>query len=414
MENVTRGAFSSMDYLLLARVDSLDFYKDNDGRNVLDENGNPIPTGLLNISFLERTGTREKVPFVIPIAGNTQFFGGIPEVGTTCVVGWRQRDMPIIIGFLPYGLANVTSLRETVPNIIPGEVYLQSSILTQNITGEFDNYRGARIWLDRYGRIRMGMEGYEWIAGYMLGDEQTDAVNALNDTITGQPIFHFERLPSGTQRRADHSGNLVQTIGKSHYFRVQENVDSIIQGSLIQTVRGSTTLQDENDNSLQISANGVNLVGATAAVTIQSQGTMSLQSAASHVRHVMNNEMIAVGDDRNDIVGGSINQTVSGSITEEVQTGNWSETVLLGKKTISATTGVTLDGAHIALGSDTAIQPAVLGTQLVSVLNELVTALIASTGTGNLGAPVPLTQSLSLVPIQATLNSILSGKVFVE
>jgi hypothetical protein len=418
------GAFGRLtSYLCLARVDSFDYAQDDTGNYILDEKKNQVPSGLLNISLLDRSGSRDKVPFVLPMAGNSVFVGGLPEIGSLCIVGWRQQASPVIIGFLPYGIGNVITQRGTTPSIQAGEVLLQSSNLDFDANGSAENYRGAKVFLDRYGRINISTTGYELIVGYLLSDENTPVVTALKDPISGQPIYLRERLPGGTERVVDGAGSVTLNYGKDLTEAVSGNVTTTVSGTLVQTAKGQK-LQDLNGNTFELQDDGSVLIqSATGTVSIVSTAHIELESNA-------NIETRSLGD-RTEFVGGEYSQTaavksdvtilglpLTTSDSKKVVLGNSSESILAGTKTIAASMGIALEAPAggisfastmpLKLGSSSASNFTIRGPQLIAALTVLSAALRGTIGVTDSVSHIT-TASPVLVKALDSFDSVLSS-----
>lgn len=403
---------------VLARVDSLDYQSDESGNQVLDENQNPIPTGLINITFLEKGGGRNKVPFVMPAAGNSQFMGGLPELGSLCVCAFGQTNDPLIIGFLPPSIHGLVGARQTLPNLVPGELYAQASIPDYDINAQANFFTGANIWLDRYGRLKITGLDYEFVMGYLLSNEFTDAVTQLVDPVTQSPIYFREKI-KGTERRVDDLGNAFFSYPKDTYSEVGGDNTKTISGEETKTFKRGFTWQDGKGNSIVLQDTGalvITLNGGSLQIT--SQGNVLHESGAAHTEVVGSDWSSTVGGNALQVVAGQRTSQIGGVVGEEgdlktVSFGDDEEHILTGKKLIRALTGVTLEatGGPVNLGSDLAFHPVPHGDILATYLGDIVTLLgtiAAAIPLGGPGAVTAVTTFVSTVlpGLTATLNSL--------
>jgi hypothetical protein len=118
-----------------------------------------------------------------------------------------------------------------------------------------------------------------------------------------------------------------------------------------------------------------------------------------------------------DSVGTSITITADGSLNILDKDSN--ESIVIdrpnGNINITASTGVTVNAPQIKLGAQ-ANSPAVIGTQLVSILTELITQLsILTVITTVPGSPTsPPVNVAAFASIQAQLNTLLSQVILVQ
>lgn len=424
----SRGGFG--DYgsrLNLGRVESYDFVKNEQTKQiVLDSNGNAIPTGLLNIVLLESSDApRTLVPFVVPLSGNTLYMGGMPEIGALCIVGWRQQNQPVIIGFMPPSIDKLTQTRQTVPNLAEGEVFIQSANRTVDVDNTPNFFRGARVYLDRYGRIQIDTQDYNLTVGYLLSDEYTSSVSFVRDPITNEPIFLREKLPGGVERRVDDKGNAVWTYGGRCVTKVGASYELDAEEANRQT-SGSVDIGDVQENKLSIDGGLVSLQAPSGSLERFSEGSEDVVIGGNKNTSVMGELTTVIGQDKYANVAGSQLEEIAGNYKQSVAGGESLEQVVDGKKIIVATTGITLeteDLAPVKHGSESADQPAVLGTILATAIKDLLTILQMAPGIGfgNLGGPVPLNPAI-VTAIEAWIvryidtvaTNILSSKVFNE
>lgn len=147
---------------------------------------------IADIKFIDSTGTRSEVPLTQAMVGPRSFLGGIPEIGSVVVIGWRKfaeaNAVPVILGYIPRGyLSKIeyepTSLvdpNSTAPidefpelfgtsrskyrKIYPGDILASSS-------------RGADFILDS--NARMYSSGGDEV--FLKSDDHSFSVNTLND-----------------------------------------------------------------------------------------------------------------------------------------------------------------------------------------------------------------------------------------
>lgn len=344
--------------LELARVDSYETALDGE-RGVSEDETGPIPTGRLNLVMLDREGARTGVPFVLPTVGSSVFVGGLPELGTLCVVGFLQQQQPIVIGFLPKQLSTLIGTRKTLPNLQPGEVLMQASTPDADAEGIDHHFVGAAIKLDAYGRVIITAKGgYKLTTSFLLSDEYTPDVATLNDPISNEPIFLQEQIPGGTGRRVGAQGTTVWTYGKSKVERIGEDIDTQAEGKLVVMVRKGQSYQDRRGNRFAIDEDG-NLIqeAPTGGLTTSTQGTVRVETGGGERYNNLRGYQRTVGGDHSTNIGGvrkltigsSLNPT-SGEIKIVTGPGGSQEHVILGTKYIAALGGIVLaSGLPLAL-----------------------------------------------------------------
>lgn len=406
--------------LAVGRVDGYDFVNDLATNELaLDEQGNPIPSGLLTITLLEHNGNqKKKVPFVLPAASNSMYMGGMPEIGSMCIVGWKQQNAPVVIGFLPYGVANMVRTRRTIPNLAEGEVYLQSSNRTVDADDVENFFKGASIWLDRYGRVRVTGQDYELITGYLLSNEFTKNPTFLKDPVTGENVFLRERVSGSVERRIDDKGNEVQQCSGTAYIRANK-VDVLSEATIIQTAKQGHRYADLNGNRLEIAANGVvRLSAPSGSLEFITQGSQTVLVAGNVQRTVMAALLESIGTDVSRSVGGNVLTEVGGSRDETVTGGDWIDKTSDGKREIIASEAIILqvtdDVGPIKFGSDSAGENFVMGQQWKNMMQKLldgISAITVPTAWGPSGVPI---NNVTFKAIKATLNDQLSKIIFGE
>ena len=92
-------------------------------------------TGRLTV---ELTSNRSTVtaPYLMPLAGESQILGGVPEAGAMCLLIDVAENEYIIIGFLPTPLDMMISKRHELDPLMAGEIVMQAS----TYDGEGDNH----------------------------------------------------------------------------------------------------------------------------------------------------------------------------------------------------------------------------------------------------------------------------------
>jgi len=384
--------------LLLARIVAYDYVVDDDGVQQLDENNNPIPTGMFQIQLLDRSATFVHVPVIHSTAGNSAFVGSLPEIDAVCIVGFREGNTAAILGFVPLDMGGLNTLRGEVPTLQPGEVLFQGSDTYNgqpvNDTPELgptdipspQMFSTARIFLDRYGRIVIQARSYECIYGPMLVDDYTPNISFIKDPVTGFPIMFRERFAEGkVEYRVDSQGNSVQyykgdltlivdgalnfqvksmNLGGASGQGFQDN-----QGNRIAIESGSTDTQAGDVTVDSVQGNATVSAGANA--RIHSGGNIEMVALRSATTTIGDTKTVIVGQNSQETVGlhksehvggtkteivlGSSGETVGGVKNVEV-TGLYSEqttgsrTIVAGALTIQVGGPIVISGSVIQLG----------------------------------------------------------------
>lgn len=411
------GRFGSS--LYLARVDGYNTDTNDAGNDATDEvAGEAIPNGLLDITLMNREGSRTGVPFILP-AGNSTFVGSLPEIGSTCIVGFDGQQQPLILGFMPPGLGNLIGSRGVIPNLNPGEVLLQSSTSDTDADGNDQQFVGAAVRLDNYGRIIVTCEDYKLTIGFLLSNENTPDVSSLNDPVNGEPIFLQETLPGGTQRRVGAGGSTVWQYGKDKAERIGGDVDTRVEGQMVTIVKSGMTFQDKKGNSFGLDTDGnFFFEGASSGYSMASQGPASTEISNSESYNTLRNYTRVVGGNHSTNIAGSRTLTM-GSVAP-VPTGELifnlgplgSQEYLVGAKLIQSVIGLVFNSLPAPTG--------VTGSPFVPVppppapLVPLVPGGISMTGTSAIAmmAPQILLGSPILVPLPDAVTSTLKLAVF--
>lgn len=276
-----------------------------DGQPVLDQNGNVVPTGLLRIELLDRNEIREHVPYGLPMAGNSTYMGGLPEVGTICIVGWRAKNRPVILCFLPFGLDNVSEERGTVPTLEPGELLLQGSKTDLTDDKEKQIFAGPRLWFDRHGRIKLETTDYSLLAGYVLNGEFGTDPQLVEDPETNDPILFRERIGT-TERRVSQNGSEVKITPGDRHERIGGNYYLEVGGDLIQTLRSGILLQDKKRNGLLITPDDTAQLQGNAKARVKSGGNVELEAHGNIAGTALGEIGYTAGTSFNLLAGGSI------------------------------------------------------------------------------------------------------------
>lgn len=354
--------------LQLARVDGYNTETFDDGSDTESANS-PVPTGLLDITMLSREGTRTAVPFVLPTTGSSTFMGSLPEIGSLCIVGFFEQNSPVIIGFLPKGLSNLIGSRAVIPNLQPGEVLLQASSSDADVDGNDQQFVGAAIKLDSYGRIIITVPGYKVTYGYLLSNEGTPDVTSENDPITGSAIFMHETFPGGTQKRVCDDGSVVNQYGKDKVERVGGNVDSQINGQIVVVARAGQTYKDKRGNKFGLDADGnVVMETPTGGFSASAQGPMSFETGSSeshrtlreYKRTVGASHTTVIGANRKTIIGNLFSVAPTGDVTVVLGLGGSQELIAVGIKYIEAIGGIYLTTLPVPIPLGVPVPAAIL------------------------------------------------------
>lgn len=306
------GRFGSS--LYLARVDGYGSTFNDGGDETQDSAGGFIPNGLLDITLMNRGGSRTGVPFILP-AGNSTFVGSLPEIGSTCIVGFDGQQQPLILGFMPPGLGNLIGSRGVIPNLNPGEVLLQSSTSDTDADGNDQQFVGAAVRLDNYGRIIVTCEDYKLTIGFLLSNENTPDVSSLNDPVNGEPIFLQETLPGGTQRRVGAGGSTVWQYGKDKAERIGGDVDTRVEGQLVVIAREGQFYQDKRGNSFGLDIDGnIFMQAGAGAYSVSAQGAITYETGNSESYNTFRNYTRVVGGNHSTTIAGNRTTTLGVTI----------------------------------------------------------------------------------------------------
>lgn len=404
----------------MAKVTGHGVQRDAAGQVLVDGNGNEVHTGFLTIELLDRPGTRENVPYVLPAVGNSLFMGALPEVGALCIVGFRQQQQPVIVGFLPPSISGLVRGRQTVPNLEPGEVLMQSGTHGTDSAGNENVFRGARVHLDRYGRIKIEAQDYECTIGYMLSNEYSQNVQYAIDPVTNNPVYFRERT-LGVERRVDKEGNSFRAVGGDDLKQVVGNQTHTIGGALAVTARLGMVFQDARGNQFGMQEDGTMLVTAKQDMTVSVSGDSAEEVSAAKSTVVANDYQVACGG-AYQAVGQSFKTTSATDVVTNATTGIVSRAVAgsvistvtpgLGKVRMGYPVLSPLGVIGVVAG-----EPAVMGDRLALLLNALAKVLslpslgILNPATGDVAPSPVFVAALQLVINDATLTAIKSTSV---
>jgi hypothetical protein len=400
--------------LAIARVESIDYLVDGTGSQVLDGNQNYIPTGLLNVAFLEKGGGRNKVPFIVP-SGNSAFSGGLPELGSTCVVGFGQAGEAIILGFMPPSLHALINSRQVIPNLVPGEQLIQGSIPDFDANADANFFVGAQVYLDRYGRLKITGLDYEFVMGYLLSNENTPNVTKLIDPISGNPIYFREKI-KGFERRIDDKGNAFTSYPKNKVSQVAGDRTDTVNGQVSFTAKKGFNWSDGKGNSVQLNTDGsFQIILGNGTLQLTSMGNIVQECGATLNKTIVDDDKATIGRDYTRSILGKRSIQVGGSdgapADELIVTlGDSTETIVAGSKIIEAAEAAVLSGSVNMIGI-AAVQPIPLGLNLLAILSGTngILPMIAALAALVPGGPAAIAPFASaLVPLLAAMNSLVS------
>lgn len=381
--------------LLLAKVTGHEFAVDEDGITRVDENGNPLPTGNLQVQLLDRAGSYTAIPQLLPMAGNSAFAGGYPEIGSLCIVGFRENTTGVIIGFLPMSFPDLNLIRGEVPNLQPGEYMIQGSDSyfgsPVNDTPELgpadipapQYFSGARVLWDKYARLVIQARDCECVYGPVLAHEYTPNIAFLKDPITGHPIIFRQKFLGGkVESRVDQDGNAVMYCAKDLHLIVEGNLDlqvknidlgGITKSGFSDQQGNKIKIEEESEANAELgiragdvvlkSVRGDARVVGGANVVLHAGGNIeevALRSKTETVTDVLTrtvgnelqetvglNKKEYVGGQRQEIVLGSSGESVTGSKSVNV-TGSYEE-IVAGQRKITVAGTMTITAATITL-----------------------------------------------------------------
>jgi len=151
-----------------------------------DENGEY--TGKASVRLLSTPGVRKHC--IIPVfAGQSFWFGGLPQPGTLCLVSWLPLGIGIITAIYPFSFRQLIRVR-ALQDLIPGEILIQSAT---GILKE-DQKPAGKILLDRDGGVTLqnNTEDEEnkgkIVLGNPGGDNGLSSESNPNDEISGEEI----------------------------------------------------------------------------------------------------------------------------------------------------------------------------------------------------------------------------------
>lgn len=232
-------------------------------------------TGYVQVrKFVDNTVVKSL--FLVPLAGKSMFFGGMPEKGSICFM-CNMGGARVILGFVPVPMNMMIQARHELDNMVEGEILMQGSTFDAAMK---DFYSAASFHLDTYGRmiIESGDDAFRIIVGDLLSNEYTEDVTYLKDTITEEVICFQENYKNGRYSRSvDKQGNTIfNTL--SALWDVGGDEIHRITGKYI--VSSGEQIRLEQDGSfLDISPAGVVLTTVSDMV-LKAQGSVKLNSAS--------------------------------------------------------------------------------------------------------------------------------------
>lgn len=350
------------DRLILGKVISYDYRITGEGIVEKDERGNAVPTGLLSVELLDRGGTRDKVPYIISSSGNGNFFGGLPELGSLCVVGFRSQNIPVILGFLPHGLDVLFKERRVIGNLHPGESIAQGSAQVIDNDGRQQFLPGGSIKWDMYGRLIITAFNYELVLGGLLSNEYTKDVATVRDPFTGNLITVREKAANGAYARSmtDKGDEVNQLLGKL-YTSARQGVTFISDSGAFEA-KGAlgATLGNTRDSYVKIAQDGtIDIHSESGKLKLSPESNLEFEVGGVWDEMVLNDKIVGVAGNVLETVTGDHEWAVGGSVKGAV----------MGQYELTAALDILFDGLIIRLGSRTAVEAAVLGTSFLTFFN---------------------------------------------
>jgi hypothetical protein len=383
------------DRLLLAQVIGLDYAVGPNGEFERDDRGNQIPTGLLDVSYLDHTGGAQKVLCTIPLSGNSQFLGGLPEVGALCVVGFRQAMRPVVLCFLPFGLQNLVNRRSSIPYLTPGEILIQASTTIRDEQAEEHVLAGASVKLDRYGRILTEVPNYYQILGGVTDKSYAPVMNAQTEPVTNQPIFLEESFAKGSLvRRVDNQGNVVVRSLQKLYGFITGLVHLQTKARLEVVAHQGLVLVDADGNGLVVGTNDVDGLAGQVQLSAK-KGPLELRSSANTRQVVGQNAARYVSNNDTAVIGGDRRDTVVGTWTDKSA----------GPRVIDSTFGVSIGG----LANDALVRGDTYRAAEDAFFNAMSSALeLLATALGNIPSGT-LPSPAGAAPLGASITAAVAG-----
>lgn len=224
--------------------------------NYNDGTSNTYPTGLLAIKILT-TDEVVKLPYLMPGAGKSQFFGCLPEIGAIALLanmsGDPQAASYIVLGFLPVPINKMVAVRKEMKRMTSGEILIQGSA---NATDDF--WRSANLKIDEYGRmlINSGDDDLQIIVGDMLSNEYTPQVAVVKDELTGSTVIYKMKM----------GGNETTITRDGTYIQKWERILQELAGDWLTVLKGRFVVTSGQQIRLAVQgddANYINIDGLT-------------------------------------------------------------------------------------------------------------------------------------------------------
>jgi len=241
-------------------------------------------TGRLTVE-LTSDSSQVTAPYLMPLAGDSQILGGVPEAGAMCLLVAIGESEYVILGFLPTPLDMMISKRHELDSLMTGEIVMQSS----TYDGEGEHWKGASAKFDTYGRliIKSGDEKFKITVGDLLSDEYTDDMVIVKDTITQLSLVYKQEYGQFSNS-IDSNGSLIQRW---------HNILSDIKGDIASTAGGSLMITTGKDIKLNaqgsymyITKDGFQLeslskfdLSATGPISIDTDNRMALKAFADMI-----------------------------------------------------------------------------------------------------------------------------------
>jgi hypothetical protein len=232
-------------------------------------------TGYVQVrKFVDNTVVKSL--FLVPLAGKSMFFGGMPEKGSICFM-CNMGGARVILGFVPVPMNMMIQARHELDNMVEGEILMQSSTYDAAMK---DFYSAASFHLDTYGRmiIESGDDAFRIIVGDLLSNEYTEDVTYLKDTITEEVICFQENYKNGRYRRSvDKQGNTIFNTLSALWDVGGDEIHRITGKYIVSS--GEQIRLEQEGSFLDISSTGIKL-STVSDFAIKAMGGASINSAS--------------------------------------------------------------------------------------------------------------------------------------
>lgn len=399
--------------LAVAKIIGYEYKIDAEGMLIHDENQNLMPTGAFQIELLDRASTKARVLAVFSMVGNSAFAGGLPEIGSLCIVGFRENNTAVILGFLPIDLPDLNLLRGEVPTLFPGEYMIQGSDSYEgaviNDTPELGPttydipqfFSGARVKWDKYARLVIQARDCEIVYGPILTAEYTADVKFVQDPITGVPmIFRQKFLGGKVESRVDNQGNATLYCTKDLHLIVDGELDLQVKNLNLGGISKSG-IEDQHGNRIKIeedsdaneqlkvfggdvtvkSVRGNTRVQAGANVLIHSGGNIEEVALRSKTETVTDVLTVTVGKEMQEVVGTNKKEYV-GLNKETIVLGKSGESVV-GSKAVNVTGSYGIQVAGVLTIQAAKVKIEAVDIELGAVATQKIVKQIALTAKYN-------------------------------